>query len=244
MEVGSIITRTHTHACTHARTHALTHARTHARTHTHTHTHTRTHTERAWKLTTLLNAVSSFLMKNIAIYQFFLSIHWNTHTLTHTYTHTQVRSFVLSDEEEWDYYWRLNLENAKLFFLNTLYKHLEGSHTRAIILFADFSSAFTPCSHIFKQRNFSHFGLENHLVLRTIYFLTNASQMVFVNGHFSDVLLTCTGSPQGYVLSPLLYILYTYDCRSNHQDRYLVTFSDNSALLSVLQGSEQDHYPP
>ena len=39
------------------------------------------------------------------------------------------------------------------------------------------------------------------------------------------------------------YILYTDDCRSNHLNRFLVKFAIDSALLSLLQGSEQDHGP-
>ena len=68
-------------------------------------------------------------------------------------------------------------------------------------------------------------------------------QRVFVNGRFSELSLTYTGSPQGCVLSPLLYILYTDDCRSNNLNSFLVKFADDSALLSLLQGSEQYHGP-
>ena len=89
----------------------------------------------------------------------------------------------------------------------------------------------------------SCFSLDNHLFLWITDFLTNRSQRVFVNGCFSELSLTCTGSPQGCVLSPLFYILYTDDCRSNHLNRLLVKFADNSALLSLLQGSEQYHGP-
>ena len=46
--------------------------------------------------------------------------------------------------------------------------------------------------------------------------------------------VTCTGSPHGCAISPLLYILYTDDCRSNQENSYLVTFGDDSALLSLL----------
>ena len=127
------------------------------------------------------------------------------------------------------------MDDVKLFILNTLYRHLEGPQTHARILFADFSSVFnTVQPHILANKLVSQFSLDNHLVLWIIDFLTNRSHRIFVNGCFSELSLTCTGSPQGGVLSPLLYILYTDDCRSNHLNRFLVKFADNSALLSGI----------
>ena len=126
--------------------------------------------------------------------------------------------------------------------MNTLYRHLEGPQIHARISFADFSSTLNTIQpHILANKLVSYFGLDNHLVLWIIDFLTNRLQRVFVNGCSSELSLTCTGSPQGCVLSPLLYILYTDDCKSNHLNRFLVKFADDSALLSLLQGSEQYH---
>ena len=127
------------------------------------------------------------------------------------------------------------MDDAKLFILNTLYRHLEGPQTNVSFLFADFSSAFnTIQSHILANKLVSQFSLDNHLALWIIDFLINRSQRDFVNGCFSELSLTCTGSPQGCVLSPVLYILYTDDCRSNHLNRFLAKFADDSALLSLL----------
>ena len=53
--------------------------------------------------------------------------------------------------------------------------------------------------------------------------------------------VTCTGSPQGCVLSAPLYFLYTDDCRSKQENSYLIKFSDDSALLSLLQGTQDGH---
>ena len=65
---------------------------------------------------------------------------------------------------------------------------------------------------------------------------------MFVNILSSTRAVTCTGSPQGCVLSPLLYILYSDDCRSNQGNSYLVRFADDSALLSLLLGIRDGHH--
>ena len=44
-------------------------------------------------------------------------------------------------------------------------------------------------------------------------------------------------------LVPLLYILYTNDCRSTHPNRFIIKFSDDTALLSLLFNEETGHGP-
>ena len=136
------------------------------------------------------------------------------------------------------------VEDAKLFILDKVYTHLEKPTAHANILFANFSLAFNLMQpHILAHKLISDFNLGNQLVAGIVDFLSCRSQSVFVNRTFSDMRLTHTGSPQGCCLSPLLYILYTDSCRSAQVDRFLVTFADDSALLSLLFGSQQDHGP-
>ena len=47
--------------------------------------------------------------------------------------------------------------------------------------------------------------------------------------------------PPGLVLSSLLYIMYTDDCRSNQENSYLVKFADDNALLYLLLGTQDGH---
>ena len=55
------------------------------------------------------------------------------------------------------------VDDAKLFILNTLYRHLEGPQTNVSFLFADFSSAFkTIQPHMLANKLASHFSLDNH----------------------------------------------------------------------------------
>ena len=114
------------------------------------------------------------------------------------------------------------VEDANLFILDKVYTHFEKPTAHAKILFADFSSAFNLMQpHILAHKLISDFNLGNQLVDCIVDFLSCRPRSVFVNGKFSDMRLTHTGSPQGCCLPPLLYILYTDSCRSAHADRFL-----------------------
>lgn len=134
------------------------------------------------------------------------------------------------------------VEDAKLLILDKIYKHLEKPKSHVRLLFADFSSAFNKMQpHILIQRLSSYFNLPDQFLLLLLNFLTDRKQQVLVNGALSDVVVSNTGSPQGCVLSLLLFILYTDSCRSHKEGSYLVKFSDDTALLTLLHGSESDH---
>ena len=159
-----------------------------------------------------------------------------------------VKSYIFPDIEQnldplqFAYRAGKGVDDAKLFILNTLYKHLETPQSHARLLFADFSSAFNVMQpHILVNKLVKDFALDSSLVLWILDFLINRPQRVFVNSHYSNWKYTNTGSPQGCCLSPLIFIIYTDSFRSNYADRYLVKFADDTALLSLLNGSEQGH---
>lgn len=134
------------------------------------------------------------------------------------------------------------VEDVKLFILDRVYKHLQQpkSHTR--LLFADSSSAFNKMQpHILIETVASHFMLPDQIFLLLLNFLTDRIPQVFINGHMSSVITSNTGSPQGCVISPLLFIIYTDSCRTSKEGSFLVKFSDDTTLLSVLQGRRSDH---
>lgn len=43
-----------------------------------------------------------------------------------------------------------------------------------------------------------------------------------------------SGAPQGYVLSSLLYSLYTYDCTQAHQSNTFLKFADNATMVGLI----------
>ena len=136
------------------------------------------------------------------------------------------------------------VEDAVTTLLNLVVGHLENAKAHARVLYLDMSSAFNTLQpHLLFQKMISEFNLESDLALWVLDFLVGRHQQVRVNNTMSSVKVVSTGSPQGCVLSPLLFILYTNDCRSTYSNRYFIKFSDDTALLSLLYNDETGHGP-
>lgn len=134
------------------------------------------------------------------------------------------------------------LQDASITLLDLLFKHLEGSKAHAKLLFVDFSSAFNTIQpHLLVDRLLNNFAVDSSLAGWILDFLSNRSQRV--NGCMSGVMSSSTGSPQGCVLSPLLYILYTDDCRSQFLYRHILKFADDTVIVSLLHDNESNHGP-
>ncbi|KAK7930368.1 hypothetical protein WMY93_006763 [Mugilogobius chulae] len=102
-------------------------------------------------------------------------------------------------------------EDAIITALHTVLQHLDQKGTYARLLFIDYSSAFNtivPSRLIMKLLNL---GLSSSLCMWIRDFLTKRPQAVRLGQHLSSTVTLSTGAPQGCVLSPLLYSLYTVD---------------------------------
>lgn len=136
------------------------------------------------------------------------------------------------------------VDDATCTLLNMILGHLEGKKSHARLLFIDFSSAFNCVQpHILAKKLIDTFQLDLYIVCWLVDFLINRSQRVRVNGVLSNILMSSTGTPQGCVLSPLLFSLYTDDCRSVFNGRHIVKFADDSVIVSLLTESEPDVGP-
>lgn len=119
------------------------------------------------------------------------------------------------------------VEDALLTLLNLILKHVESKGTFARLLFIDFSSAFnTTQPHILIKRLLEQFEIRKNLVGWILDFLTDRSQRVRINGVLSDPVFSSTGSPQGCVLSPLLFTLYTNMCQGRHENKSIIKYAD------------------
>ena len=64
-------------------------------------------------------------------------------------------------------------------------------------------------------------------------FLSNRSQQVMLDGCRSKLINVVSGVPQGSVLGPLLFFLYTSEHFSNLENK-LISYADDSTLMAVL----------
>ncbi len=136
------------------------------------------------------------------------------------------------------------VEDATVTLFNQIVKHVEQAGSHARLLFIDFSFAFnTMQPHILARRLLEQVGLSKNIVGWSLDFLTNRMQKVRVNGFLSDRVRSSTGSPQGCVLSPVFFILYTNMCQSGFDRRTIMKYADDTVIISLLQAGETGHGP-
>ena len=69
-------------------------------------------------------------------------------------------------------------------------------------------------------------------------FLSDRSQTVRIGNLVSSPLVINTGAPQGCVLSPLLYSLYTYDCK-RYDSNIIVKFADDTTVIGLISDDDE-----
>src|SRR6266496_995019 len=100
-------------------------------------------------------------------------------------------------------------ETALLRIQNDLLLAMDNKKVSALILL-DLSSAFdTIDHHILLSRLSSYFGISGLALQLLTSYLQNRTQTVCIDSNFSLPSLLSTGIPQGSVLGPLLFSLYT-----------------------------------
>ena len=117
--------------------------------------------------------------------------------------------------------------------LRFILRHLDSTGTYARILFVDFSSAFNNIIPALLQNKLSQLSVPDSTCRWITDFLSDRKQHVNLGKHVSDFKTISTGSPQGYVLSPLLFSLYTNSCTSSHQSVTLLKFANDMLLNTV-----------
>ena len=63
-----------------------------------------------------------------------------------------------------------------------------------------------------------------------------------VGSNTSATLILNTGAPQGCVISPLLYSLFTHACVARHDSNTIITFADNTTAVGLITDNIETAY--
>ena len=72
--------------------------------------------------------------------------------------------------------------------------------------------------------------------------MTGCPQVVKVGNNISTSLTLNTGAPQGCMLRPLLYSLFTQDCMAMHASNSIIKFADDTTVVGLITNSDETAY--
>ncbi|TWW72322.1 hypothetical protein D4764_16G0008190 [Takifugu flavidus] len=148
----------------------------------------------------------------------------------------------LLDPLQFAYRANRSVDDAVNLALHSILQHLDSPGTYARILFVDFSSAFNTIRPALLQDKLSQLSVPDSLCRWITHFLTDQGQYVRLGKTVSDSVSISTGSPQGCVLSSLLFSLYTNCCTSSHQSVKLIKFADDTTLIGLISNGDETAY--
>jgi hypothetical protein len=67
-------------------------------------------------------------------------------------------------------------------------------------------------------------------------------QAVRIGKNTSSTLTLYTGAPQGCVLSPLLYSLFTHDCVALHKANSIIKVADDNMVVVLITNNDESAY--
>ena len=85
-------------------------------------------------------------------------------------------------------------------------------------------------------------NIDPHVIYWVSDFLKERPQRVKIGPLISDPRVLSTGAPQGCVLSPLLFTLFTNDCRSHDPTALIFKFSDDTTLEGLISNDDERAY--
>ncbi len=121
--------------------------------------------------------------------------------------------------------------------------HIDSTNRNYVmLLFIDYSSAFNTIVPTKLPVKLSDLGITSSLCDWIQDFLTARPQVVKIGQFTSNSITLNVGAPQGCVLSPLLYSLYTHDSVSSHSSTSIITFADDTVVLGLINNNDEAAY--
>ena len=149
-----------------------------------------------------------------------------------------VRDYI--DPLHFSYRRNRSTDGAVLYVLENIYSHLEKAGGSVRLMFFDFSSAFNTIQPHLLVQKLLNMKLTSSVISWIFDYLTNRLQYVRLNGVLSSVICTSTGTPQGTVLAPFLFSLFTADFSSTDGSCPLVNYADGTELVGKISNDEDE----
>ena len=135
-----------------------------------------------------------------------------------------------------------SVEDAILLFTNNVYSHLDVPKSYVRTLFIDFSSAFNTIQPHLLIPKLLNMGLNKCTSLWILEFLTQRPQFVYLKSDNdvtcqSSIIITNTGAPQGTVLAPILFSIYTNDCVKTYDNIPFIKYADDTSIQALISST-------
>ncbi len=135
-----------------------------------------------------------------------------------------------------------SVDDAVNMGLHYVLQHLDRPGTYVRIVFVDFSSAINTIIPNLLLPKLTQLSVPTSVCQWINSFLTDRQQLERLGKFSSSTRTISTGAPQGYVLSPLLFPLYTNDCTSKGPSIKLLKFADDTTLIGLIQDGDESAY--
>lgn len=110
------------------------------------------------------------------------------------------------------------------------------------MLLIDYRSAFNnviPSNLLIKL---AELGITTPICNWLLDFETDTSQHVWLDHRSFSTITVNTGVPQGCVLSPFFYSLFTHDCRPEHGPNVIIKVADDTTMIGLNKDSNELAY--
>nr|CAH7729450.1 unnamed protein product [Callosobruchus chinensis] len=112
----------------------------------------------------------------------------------------------------------------------------EGNSTALVLL--DFSKAFDTIDHELLVAKLFHYGLSESCLQFFQSYLMDREQVVKIEDEFSKPCPVTSGVPQGSILGPILFLIYTADLHLNVSNSSIVTYADDTQLYMSFNSND------
>ena len=130
--------------------------------------------------------------------------------------------------------------NRLIYIVNKIYKHMDNKEDTCLV-FLDQSKAFDRIHHESLTYKMRRMGIEGTLLNLLNNYLCNRQSRVVMDGSKSKWYHLTAGVPQGSILGPLLFLIYTNDLVDNLEcDIHL--YADDAVLMTHYKENKEESF--